>query len=95
MREGLPALAAAQDDTETSATGSFGSEGGPGGETDEDEDGVGGFIGFSFQELEAPPGVDGAEVLNAFAGSKEARKGKAKAELLEATMGARSCFRTR
>ena len=95
MREGLPALAAAQDDTETSATGSFGSEGGPGGEADEDEDGVGGFIGFSFQELETPPGVDGAdaEVLDAFAGSEEARK--AKAEFLEATMGARSCFRTR
>ena len=88
MREGLPALAAAQDDTEMSATGSFGSEGGPGGEADEDEDGVGGFIGFSFQELETPPGVDGAdaEVLDAFAGSEEARK--AKAEFLEATMDA-------
>ncbi|RLM64667.1 hypothetical protein C2845_PM16G05270 [Panicum miliaceum] len=94
MREGLPAPAAAQDDAETSAAGSSGSGGGGGGEADEEEDGPGGFIGFSFQELEAPPGVDGAEVLDAFAGSEEARKAKAAAEFLEATMGANTGPRT-
>ncbi|TKW03867.1 hypothetical protein SEVIR_7G070700v4 [Setaria viridis] len=102
MREGLlPAPAAARDVAETSAAGASGSGGGGsgGGGADEvearvAEGEVSGFTGFSFQELEALPGVDGAEVLDAFAGSEEARKAKAAAEFLEATMGANTGART-
>jgi hypothetical protein len=95
MREGLrPALAAARHVVETSAAGGSGSSGGAGGADEEEARAAGDFTGFSFQEIEAPPGVDGADVLDAFAGSEEARKGKAAAVLLEATMGANTGART-
>ncbi|KAF8668306.1 hypothetical protein HU200_052362 [Digitaria exilis] len=89
----LPAPAAARDDAETSAAGASASRGG--GADEEESRAAEGFIGFSLQELEASPGVDGAEVLDAFAGSDDAaRKGKAAEEFLEATMGANTGART-
>ncbi|CAN6234704.1 unnamed protein product [Urochloa humidicola] len=108
MKEGLTLAAPAaapRDDAETSAAGAASaSGGGGGGGADEEEvpraaEGEGGaagdFAGFSSQELETPPVADGAEVLDVFAGSsEEARKAKAAAEFLEATMGANTGPRT-
>ncbi|CAO2034660.1 unnamed protein product [Urochloa humidicola] len=95
MKEGLtltaPPAAAPRDVPETSAAAaagasSSGGRGRSGADDEEEEPRAAG--GFAFQDLEARPSTDGAEVLDVFAGaSEEARKAKAAAEFLEATMG--------
>ncbi|CAN6242096.1 unnamed protein product [Urochloa humidicola] len=95
MKEGLtltaPAAAAPRHDAETSAAGAAsasvgGGSGGANEEGEEEEPHAAG--GFAFQDLAARPSTDGAEMLDVFAGaSEEARKAKAAAEFLEATMG--------
>ncbi|XP_062227348.1 U-box domain-containing protein 9-like [Phragmites australis] len=54
----------------------------------------GGVRSFSFPHLQTPPIVDGAEVLDAFTSTEEAREAKAAAEFLEAIMGANTGPRT-
>ncbi|TVU13842.1 hypothetical protein EJB05_37273, partial [Eragrostis curvula] len=63
-------------------------------EDEEVADRDGAFPAFSFPQLQTRPSVDGAEVLDAFAASEDARKAKAAAEFLEATMGANTGPRT-
>jgi hypothetical protein len=91
MREGFPTL----ESWDGADTGDSGPGGGEGGGADEEEPQVDqSSVAFSFQELVAPLVVDGAEVIDAFVGSDEARTGKAAAELLDATMGANTGPRT-
>ncbi|KAJ1270509.1 hypothetical protein BS78_06G057300 [Paspalum vaginatum] len=90
MREGLPVR---RDGAGTSAAGASGSGGGG---PDPQQVAGGASGGFSFRGIELEPAtpLDGGEVLDNFVGSEEARKAKAAAEFLEATMGANTGPRT-